>query len=106
MYISDAFNHHVIDYQDCVIDYQDCVIDYTVLDAQPKIAISRLGETTLAQARILQYSPGFYPPRLKFGVLHGCCFTFIFQDWEMKIRSPARGDIIVHHHVQHNYFKL
>ncbi|KAF1881608.1 hypothetical protein Lal_00039824 [Lupinus albus] len=27
MYISDAFNHHVI-------DYQDCVIDYTVSDAQ------------------------------------------------------------------------
>ncbi|KAF1877263.1 hypothetical protein Lal_00012034 [Lupinus albus] len=48
---------------DCVIDCQDCVIDYTVLDAQPKIAISRLGETTLAQARILQYSPGFHPPR-------------------------------------------
>ncbi|KAF1884434.1 hypothetical protein Lal_00028312 [Lupinus albus] len=30
---------------------------------QPKIAISRLGETTLAQARILQYNPGFHPPR-------------------------------------------
>ncbi|KAF1879961.1 hypothetical protein Lal_00022085 [Lupinus albus] len=56
MYISDAFNHHVI-------DYQDCVIDYTVSDAQPQIAISRLGETTLTQARILQYSPGFHPPR-------------------------------------------
>ncbi|KAF1871919.1 hypothetical protein Lal_00012136 [Lupinus albus] len=30
---------------------------------QPKIAISRPGETTLSQERILQYSPGFHPPR-------------------------------------------
>ncbi|KAF1884750.1 hypothetical protein Lal_00028636 [Lupinus albus] len=28
-------------------------------------------------------------------VKRGCCFTFRFQDWEMKIRSPARGNIIV-----------
>ncbi|KAF1878142.1 hypothetical protein Lal_00049310 [Lupinus albus] len=29
---------------------------------KPQNAISRPGETTLAQARILQYSPGFHPP--------------------------------------------
>ncbi|KAF1893043.1 hypothetical protein Lal_00024165 [Lupinus albus] len=32
---------------------------------QSQNAISRLGETTLAQARILRYSPGFHPPGLK-----------------------------------------
>ncbi|KAF1894801.1 hypothetical protein Lal_00021095 [Lupinus albus] len=30
---------------------------------QPQNAISRPGEPTLAQTRILQYSPGFHPPR-------------------------------------------
>ncbi|KAF1888963.1 hypothetical protein Lal_00039562 [Lupinus albus] len=60
-----------------VIDYQHGVIDYIVSD--PKIAISRPGETTLAQARILQYSPGFHPPRLKFGVLH---------IWDVIVNDP------------------
>ncbi|OIV90334.1 hypothetical protein TanjilG_14732 [Lupinus angustifolius] len=39
-------------------------------------------------------------------VMRQYCFTFRFQDWKMKIHSPARGGIRVYHRVQHNYFKL
>ncbi|KAF1891102.1 hypothetical protein Lal_00001241 [Lupinus albus] len=49
-----------------VIDYQHGVIDYIVSDARPlslRRDHSRSSETILAQARILQYSPGFHPPR-------------------------------------------
>ncbi|KAF1867888.1 hypothetical protein Lal_00012784 [Lupinus albus] len=52
MYISDAFNHHVIDYQDCVIDYQDCVINCTVSDAQARI--SRSSEASRTDTIILK----------------------------------------------------
>ncbi|KAF1888189.1 hypothetical protein Lal_00008102 [Lupinus albus] len=52
MYISDAFNHHVIDYQECVIDYQECVIDYTVSDAQARI--SRSSEASRTDTIILK----------------------------------------------------
>ncbi|KAF1884405.1 hypothetical protein Lal_00035533 [Lupinus albus] len=44
---------------------------------QPQIAISRPGETTLAQARILQYSPGFHPPRNYNGVFLACFASYL-----------------------------
>ncbi|KAF1885657.1 hypothetical protein Lal_00039505 [Lupinus albus] len=79
-----------------VIDYHmDCVIDYTV--QQPKIVISRPGETTLAQARILQYSPGFHPPRGKANSTFGgkvIVFCGDFRQILLVIPRGSRSNII------------
>ncbi|KAF1886772.1 hypothetical protein Lal_00046009 [Lupinus albus] len=51
MYISDAFNHYVI-------DYQDCVIDYTVSDAQNKGFGVRVRSTKPKRAVLVCCSEG------------------------------------------------